>query len=123
MLNKNSTADTPEPITAKDQPIIVTSPNPKPWKGSVDMSKAAAQQPIGTRSNSHTPPMKTVHFTTDFGPTIDFQGSHYLKFDGLTKSSIVNWDDMMVDVSNLSTSPSCISLTSHSSTWSGCCAA
>jgi len=102
LLNKNSTADTPvpaKPITAEDQPIIVTSTNPKHANG-VGEGKAmpAAQQPIGTRSASHSPPLPTVYFTTDVGP-MQFPGGHYLKIDGLTKIDLQNWNATMAEVS------------------------
>ncbi|TKA78594.1 hypothetical protein B0A55_03878 [Friedmanniomyces simplex] len=99
ILNKNSTADTPEPakpVTAKDQPIIVTSPDPK-HANSMGNGKPAAQQPIGTRSASHTPSLPTVYFTTDVGP-MTFQGGHYLKIDGLNKSDLKGWGDTLADL-------------------------
>ncbi|KAK0803529.1 hypothetical protein LTR38_006103 [Friedmanniomyces endolithicus] len=100
-LNKNSTADTPvsaKPITADDQPIIVTSANPKHTNG-VGEGKVvpAAQQPIGTRSTSHTPPLPTVYFTTDVGP-MQFPGGHYLKIDGLTTIDLKNWNQTMAEL-------------------------
>ncbi|KAK1814818.1 hypothetical protein LTR12_010774 [Friedmanniomyces endolithicus] len=100
-LNKNSTADTPvsaKPITADDQPIIVTSANPKHTNG-VGEGKVvpAAQQPIGTRSASHTPPLPTVYFTTDVGP-MQFPGGHYLKIDGLTTIDLKNWNQTMAEL-------------------------
>ncbi|KAK5141285.1 hypothetical protein LTR32_006119 [Rachicladosporium monterosium] len=102
LLNKNSTADTPvsaKPITADDQPIIVTSANPKHTNG-VGEGKIvlAAQQPIGTRSASRTPPLPTVYFTTDVGP-MQFPGGHYLKIDGLTTIDLKDWNKTMSEVS------------------------
>ncbi|KAK0776302.1 hypothetical protein LTR91_010898 [Friedmanniomyces endolithicus] len=106
LLNKNSTADTPvsaKPITADDQPIIVTSANPKHTNG-VGEGKIvlAAQQPIGTRSASRTPPLPTVYFTTDVGP-MQFPGGHYLKIDGLTTIDLKEWNKTMseLDISKM----------------------
>jgi hypothetical protein len=62
LLNTYSEDD--ETLTAPRLPVIVSS---------------VPQQPIGTRSSNSPAAQPQVFFTTDFGPSIKFQGSHYFK--------------------------------------------